>query len=149
MKTLIILFAISLSQFPQATDQNMTLAVVPVDHLTAQMVRDTTDFVPLFLFADQIPQYPGGEKAMIRFIEENIEYPELAYSHGHEGTVLVEFVVHTDGSLDRVKVLRGIGLGCDEAALAVLKKMPRWQPAFDNGRVTPVRYITQVKFSLF
>lgn len=149
MKTLIILIAISLAQFPQAQNQNLLSASASGEHLPALSAKDTTEFVPLFLFADQIPQYPGGEKAMIRFFRENIKYPELAYSHGHEGTVLVEFIVEKDGSIKRARVLKGIGLGCDKAALEVLEKMPNWKPALDKGKATSVRYITQIRFSLF
>jgi protein TonB len=110
---------------------------------------DTTKLIPLFIFADEYPEYPGGEQAMIRFIRENIQYPELAYSHGHEGTVLLEFIVDRKGAVDQIKVLKSIGLGCDKAAVAVFKKMPRWQPAVQGGRAIAVRYITPVKFSLF
>ncbi|PHN07169.1 energy transducer TonB [Flavilitoribacter nigricans] len=148
MKTLIILYALSISLSFNAFD--------PVDSPSAQDLSETTaipsdtaEYIPFFLFADQLPKYPGGEKEMVRFIQESIEYPELAYSHGHEGTVVVEFVVENDGRITQMKILRSVGLGCDEAALAVFRKMPRWQPALQGGRNIAVRYVTPVKFSLF
>jgi outer membrane biosynthesis protein TonB len=100
MKTLIIFCTLSLTVAYQNLDgkypPNSSTETFPLE-----LVSDTTDFVPFFFFADQYPQYPGGEAAMIRYIREHIQYPEIAYSHGHEGTVLVEFVVERDGRIDQ------------------------------------------------
>lgn len=150
MKTLILLFSFGLS----STFFTVKLSpVVVVSHQSAReapaTVVDTTDAVPLFLFADHYPEYPGGEKEMIRFIQKNIQYPNLAYDHGHEGTVLVEFIVDETGVVNQIKVLKGIGLGCDEAALEVFKHMPKWRPAVRGGKNIPVRYITPIEFQLF
>lgn len=148
MKTLIIFCTLSLTVAYQNLDEKYPPNSSAESSLL-QLESDTTDFVPFFFFADQYPHYPGGESEMIRYIREHIQYPELAYSHGHEGTVLVEFVVERDGKIGQVKILRSVGLGCDEAALAVFEDMPAWQPAVQGGREIAVRYITPVKFSLF
>jgi protein TonB len=150
MKTLIIIFTLSLTTaYHQLDWHSSENATSDTENPSSYIESDTTEFVPYFLFADQYPEYPGGEQEMIRYIRENIEYPELAYSHGHEGTVIVEFVVEENGSIGQLKILRSVGLGCDEAALAVFDDMPQWRPAVQGGRAIAVRYITPVKFSLF
>lgn len=110
---------------------------------------DSTKLITYDVYADQYPEYPGGIPGMTRYIQEHVEYPELAYSHGHEGTVLLEYVIEKDGSIGEVKVVKKVGLGCDEAAVAVFKNMPRWEPARRDGEVIAVRCRTPVKFSLF
>lgn len=122
-----------------------------VDIPSKAMVKDRKidDRVMLYTEAEEYPEFPGGEKAMTQYIRENLEYPELARDHGHEGTVVVQFVVETDGSVGQLKILRTVGLGCDKAAIAVFKEMPKWKPAYQSGIAVPVRYITPVKFSLF
>lgn len=111
--------------------------------------RDTSKFIPMYYLADEYPEYPGGEKEMIAFIQTHISYPELAYNHGHEGTVIIGLVIQKDGKVSDLKVIRSVGLGCDEAALEVFKKMPLWKPAIQGGKAIPVKYIVPVRFSLF
>lgn len=94
----------------------------------------TTD---IFISAEKMPEFPGGEKEMLRFIADHISYPPAARETGTQGTVYVSFVVEKDGSVSKVKVLRGIGCGCDEEAMRVISLMPRWSPGLQ--RTMPVR----------
>jgi TonB family protein len=114
--------------------------------------KSTISFVPgigqVYAQVEQMPQFPGGEKEMIKFIRDNLKYPVKAMEMGVSGTVIVNFVVGRDGTISRIKVMRGIGSGCDEEAIRVLEKMPAWSPGKQGGKAEPVSYIIPVKFVL-
>ncbi|MCD6180280.1 MAG: energy transducer TonB [Bacteroidales bacterium] len=102
----------------------------------------------IFLVVENMPEFPGGEAAMYKFIGKNIEYPRMAKESGISGRVYVTFVVERDGSVTDVKILRGIGGGCDEEAVRVIKKMPRWSPGKQRGKPVRVQYRMPIKFTL-
>lgn len=91
----------------------------------------------IYLAAQEAPAFPGGEKERMRFLQQNIRYPAEAKARNIQGAVYVSFVVEKNGSISYVKLLKGIGYGCDEEALRVIQSMPRWIPGKQNG--TPVR----------
>src|SRR5580693_1414316 len=78
-----------------------------------------------------VPQFPGGKDALASYIRKHTCYPSSARKHHISGIIEVDFVVAKDGSLKNISVLKPLGYGCDEEALRVVKKMPRWEP----GRV--------------
>lgn len=91
----------------------------------------------IYLAAQEAPLFPGGDAARTRFLQQNIQYPAQARDRNIHGTVYVSFVVEKNGGLSMIKILKGIGYGCDEEALRVIRSMPRWIPGKQNG--TPVR----------
>jgi periplasmic protein TonB len=97
---------------------------------------------------EDMPEFPGGEEARIKFLSKNLKYPEKAREKSIEGTVYVQFVVEKDGSLTNIKVKRGIGGGCDEECLRVVKLMPKWKPGKQNGKEVRVQYMLPIKFIL-
>lgn len=92
--------------------------------------------------------YPGGQDAMIAYIGKELEYPREAMDKGIQGTVYVTFVVETDGRIDGVKMLRGIGSGCDEEAVRVVRGMPKWMPGRQRGKEVRVQYNLPIRFKL-
>jgi protein TonB len=102
----------------------------------------------IFTFVEEYPEFPGGEKALYEYIKNNIRYPEVARTSGITGTVYVQFVVEKDGSISDVKVLRGIGGGCDEEAVRVVKSMPKWKPGKQRGQPVRVYYTLPIDFKL-
>ena len=106
------------------------------------------EFLDVYRITDQMPEFPGGEDEMMKFVQDNVVYPQQAKDAGVEGRVFVNFIVETDGSVSDVKVLRGIGHGCDEAAVEVVQSMPKWKPGFQNGEAVRVRYMLPVSFQL-
>lgn len=102
----------------------------------------------VFINVQQMPSFPGGEAARIKYLAKNLRYPAQAAEDGIQGTVYVSFVVKTDGRITNVKLLRRIGGGCDEEAFRVVSKMPQWKPGFQNGRKVDVRYNMPVYFKL-
>ncbi|HZH86964.1 MAG TPA: TonB family protein [Brumimicrobium sp.] len=92
--------------------------------------------------------FPGGTAAMHKFLAENIKYPEVAMELGDAGRVFVEFVVNKDGSIEQVKILRGVSKEIDVEARRVVRKMPRWEPAQSNGEPVRARCRIPINFIL-
>jgi protein TonB len=89
-----------------------------------------------------------SDQSLLNYIYNYLRYPPFARQNGIEGVVIVEFVVHADGKVDDVKILRGVGGGCDEAVLNVMKSLPAWAPGKQNGRPVNVIFRMPVKFQL-
>jgi TonB family protein len=102
----------------------------------------------IFTVVEESPQYPGGEEAWQKYLAENFSYPQAAREASIQGTVYVSFVIEKDGSITEPVVLRGIGAGCDEEALRVIKQMPRWIPGKQRGKAVRVRHNIPFKFTL-
>jgi len=102
----------------------------------------------VLLYAEQMPSFVGGYKEMQLFILKNIFYPREAQNMGIEGKVYIEFIVDQNGNLSNFNVKKGIGYGCDEAAVSVMKKMPKWEPAKVNGRAVKLKTSVPIVFKL-
>jgi TonB family protein len=94
------------------------------------------------------PEYPDGENALYKYLAENIHYPEQAKADSIEGKVFVRFIVRDNGDIVNVEVERGIGGGCDEEAMRVIKSMPKWIPATSEGKLVNVQYVIPINFKL-
>lgn len=101
-----------------------------------------------FINVEQMPEFPGGSRAMFEYLSKNVRYPRLAQETGIQGTVFVSFIVEPDGSISNLKVLRGIGGGCDEEALRLFSSMPRWKPGMQSGRAVRVQFSASITFRL-
>lgn len=93
-------------------------------------------------------EFPGGMDQLNKFINENLRYPVIALENGIQGRVIVQFVIDTAGVVDDVKVLRGFDKACDIEAIRVVKKMPRWIPALQNGIKRPTTHRISVTFRI-
>jgi TonB family protein len=126
------------------------------DRLNMAMAQDTevsyeetvAEGNEVFITVEQMPSFPGGDTALIIFFANNLHYPEMATQNKIQGRVFVQFVVEKDGSISNAAVLRGIGGGCDEEALSVIKLMPRWNPGKQRGQAVRVQCVLPVKFTL-
>ena len=103
---------------------------------------------PPFIIVEQYPEYTGGDEARLTFLRNNIKYPQAAREIGIQGTVYVNFVVEKDGSITQIKIIRGIGGGCDEEAMRVVQMMPKWKPGKQRGKEVRVAYDMPIKFTL-
>jgi protein TonB len=101
-----------------------------------------------FDVVEKMPEFPGGAAVMMKFIAENVKYPEEAYSKGIEGRVLVQFIIEKDGSVTNVKVIKKVNDAIDAEAVRVVKAMPKWKPGKQNGREVRVKYTIPVSFRL-
>lgn len=102
----------------------------------------------IFTFVEQQPSFPGGESEMNKFIKKNLKYPPAALRNGLEGLVVVQFVVNKEGQISDVQVVKKLGGGTDEEAMRVVKMMPAFAPAKQNGRPVSFRYTLPVRFGL-
>jgi periplasmic protein TonB len=116
--------------------------------LSQEMDEDETAEAEVFMVVEESPQFPGGDEARIRFLAENISYPAEAREASIQGTVYITFVIEKDGTIADVRVLRGIGGGCDEEAVRVIRKMPRWLPGKQRGKPVRVQFNMPIKFSM-
>ena len=95
-----------------------------------------------------MPQFPGGQIAMLKYIMENIKYPEQAMKEGIQGRVTVRFIVEKDGRVSNVRLLRSVQPALDKEAIRVVKSMPKWTPGKHNGKPVRVRFNLPVMFKL-
>jgi len=125
----------------------------------ADQETEVEDYVPveeeeeeeeaqIFTVVESMPDFPGGDEARIKYLNENIKYPQMARESGIQGRVFVTFVVEKDGSVTDVRVLRGIGGGCDEEAIRVIKNMPKWDPGKQRGKPVRVQFNMPILFKL-
>jgi len=103
---------------------------------------------PPLEIAEKQPEFKGGFDAMLKFIGDNMKYPQSAVENGIQGTVFVRFVVDKSGKLTNIKVERGIGRGCDEEAVRIVQSMPDWNPGVNKGTPVNVYQTEMIKFKL-
>ena len=102
----------------------------------------------VFDVVEQMPEFPGGQAALLKWIGDNIKYPAIAEENGIQGRVVCTFVVERDGSVTDEQVARSIDPSLDKEAIRVLKKMPKWIPGKQNGSAVRVKYTVPVTFRL-
>ncbi|MEE1945413.1 energy transducer TonB [Pedobacter sp. KR3-3] len=108
----------------------------------------TADFPGCSFYITQNPSYPGGPSKFEEYIYKNLKYPSNAIKNNIEGTVTVQFSIAKDGTLLFPSIINGLGYGCDEAVLEVLKKSRKWNPGIRNGRPIHAIYQTDIAFKL-
>jgi protein TonB len=99
-------------------------------------------------FAEKMPEYVGGEKAMFNYLGKNIDYCSSAKNNDIQGTVYVRFVIDTDGSIINAEIAKGVFSCLDKEALEAVKRMPKWIPAEHGNRKVPVVMVLPVNFKL-
>lgn len=99
----------------------------------------------IFTYVEQMPEFNGNVQ---EYLGNKLRYPDQAREAGIEGRVIVKFVVNEDGDISDANVVRGIGGGCDEEALRVVKSMPKWKPGKQNGRPVKVYFTLPISFKL-
>lgn len=95
----------------------------------------------------QMPSFPGGQKAMMQYLAENVKYPENARKNGKSGRVIVQFIVEEDGSITETKVIKSIDPELDAEALRIVNGMPKWTPAIQDGKTVRVKFFMPIVFS--
>jgi protein TonB len=102
----------------------------------------------IFNHVEKMPAFPGGEAELMKWLQKNIDYPEIAKEQNIQGTVNLRFVVKPDGSIDDVQIIKSLDKSCDQEAVRAMKKMPRWIPGEQNGKAVNVYYNLPVRFKL-
>jgi TonB family protein len=134
--------------------KNALLLIVLISILTSNSYSQTappvqsSDNDKVFTVVENMPQFPGGEEALMQFLAKNIKYPQDARKNNITGRVYVTFVVDKDGKVKDIRILRGIGGGCDEEVLRVMHMMPDWKAGSQDGSNVSVQYNLPVHFTL-
>lgn len=102
----------------------------------------------VFDVVEQMPSFPGGPAALMKYLSENMRYPAVAEENGIQGRVTVQFVVEKDGSVTDVKTMKSVDPALDREAERVVKSMPKWIPGKQNGSAVRVKYFVPVVFRL-
>lgn len=102
----------------------------------------------IFTVVEEMPKFPGGEEALLKFINTNIKYPVIAQENGIQGRVIVCFVVNKDGSVSDTEVVRGVDPALDVEALRVINTFPKWTPGKQRGQAVAVKYTVPITFKL-
>jgi len=102
----------------------------------------------VFFIVEEMPEFPGGELALRKFIAQSIKYPVIAQENGIQGKVYVNFVVDKDGSVTAAKIARGVDPSLDKEALRVVNSLPKWKPGKQRGKAVKVSYTVPINFVL-
>ncbi|MBR4498944.1 MAG: energy transducer TonB [Paludibacteraceae bacterium] len=103
----------------------------------------------VFVVVESMPEFPGGQQALFKYLSENVKYPVIAQENGIQGRVICQFVVNKDGSIVDVEVVRSGGdASLDKEAIRVIKSMPKWKPGKQRGKPVRVKYTVPVNFKL-
>lgn len=107
-----------------------------------------TDESVIFIAPEEMPEFPGGQLALLKFLSQNIKYPAIAAETGIKGKVIVSFVVNKDGTVSGAKILRSVDASLDKEALRVVNSLPRWKPGKQGGKEVRVSYSVPINFTL-
>ena len=122
--------------------------VLKIKEAVAQPEPNPEVETKIFEVVEQMPSFPGGDAALMKYLQENVKYPVVAQENGVQGRVVISFVVERDGSITDVKVARSVDPSLDREAQRVVKSMPNWIPGKQNGSAVRVKYNVPVSFRL-
>jgi len=137
MKTLLALLLSIFIYFGNSISVNGQTTIAPLD--PKEKVYDKVS---------EMPEFPGGEAALMKFLAKNVTYPAAAKQNNVAGKVYVQFIVDHSGIVRNAKVLKGLGSGCDEEVIRVINMMPVWTPGKQDGAAVNVNYVLPVSFAL-
>ncbi|MDD4190678.1 MAG: TonB family protein [Mangrovibacterium sp.] len=125
-------------------DDKTVIEVAPI----IQQEEEEEEESQVFFIVEDMPEFPGGELALRKFIANAIKYPVIAQENGISGKVYVNFVVDKDGSVTAAKVARGVDPSLDKEALRVVNSLPKWKPGMQRGKPVKVSYTVPISFVL-
>lgn len=125
-------------------DENTVIDIAPVIQQEAEAEEESE----VFFIVENMPEFPGGELALRKFIANAIKYPVIAQENGIQGKVYVNFVVDKDGSVTQARIARGVDQSLDKEALRVVNSLPKWKPGMQRGKAVRVSYTVPISFVL-
>jgi len=130
--------------FSQLDDETPIVIQAPI---AAPVIEEEPEDV-IFQVVERMPEFPGGQQALMRFLNDNIRYPVIAQENNIQGRVVLQFVVNADGSIVDIQVVRGVDPSLDREAVRVVNAMPRWSPGQQRGQNVRVMFTLPVNFRL-
>ena len=130
-----------------ATDEELSLKIG-----VEQLIPENEKEIPtneIFLIVEEMPEFPGGEEALRKYIADNVKFPDEAKANGQEGKVFVQFIIDKNGDAKDVEIVNGTGIDClDNEAIRVVKSMPQWKPGRQRGQNVNVSFTVPINFQL-
>jgi protein TonB len=121
---------------------------VQVQETVQEEVKEEEAPQEVFVVVEEMPSFPGGEPALMAFINSNIQYPEIAKENNIQGRVILKFCVTYKGGVDQVQIIKGVDPALDNEAIRVIKMLPAWKPGKQGGKPVNVWYNVPVIFQL-
>ena len=129
------------------TEDDKDVEVVIAPPVEAPVEEEEEEVI--FMVVETMPEFPGGQQALFKYLGENVKYPVIAQENGIQGRVICQFVVNKDGSIVDVVAVRSSGeASLDKEAIRVIKSMPKWKPGKQRGKPVRVKYTVPVNFRL-
>ena len=138
--------AISSVTFDQGSEEGQQ--VLKQNEVVVEKVEQKEEETKVFEVVEQMPQFPGGDAALMQYLSSHIKYPVVAEENGIQGRVVCTFVVERNGSITDVRVVKSVDPSLDKEAVRVIKSMPNWIPGKQNGSAVRVKYTVPVTFRL-
>lgn len=135
-----------MSLFDSEAHEGTFIDVAPVIQTVKKEEEEEESQV--FFIVEEMPEFPGGEAALRRFIANSIKYPQIAQENGIQGKVFVQFVVERDGRVSNASIARGVDPSLDREALRVVNSLPNWKPGKQRGKPVKVSYTVPINFVL-
>lgn len=126
------------------SDDDTEVAVIKMEAAVEEEEADA----PVFFIVEKMPEFPGGNEALQRYIATAVKYPVIAQENGIQGRVFVSFVVSAKGMVENVKIARGVDPNLDKEAIRVVMAMPTWSPGEQRGKKVKVSYTVPINFVL-
>jgi periplasmic protein TonB len=122
--------------------------VVEAVQVATEEVTEDVDAAEPFVVVEEMPMYPGGQEALLAYIGEHTQYPEVAKENNIQGKVIVRFCVTSKGGVDKVEILKGVDPELDKEAIRVVKTLPTFKPGKQGGKPVPVWFMVPINFTL-
>lgn len=133
------------------TDQ--LIATNTNEQVQEEVVEQTNQVVeeeaPAFIVVEEMPIFPGGDAGMMKYIADNIKYPQICRENNISGKVFINFIVNEQGKVDKVKVVRGVDPYLDKEAIRVISSLPDWTPGRQRGKAVRVQFTIPISFALY
>lgn len=123
-------------------DQETEVAIVEMQE------EEEEEEEEVFVVVEHMPEFPGGDLALRKYIAEHVQYPEIAKENGLQGKVYIQFVINAKGEVEQVKVARGVDPALDKEAIRVVQGLPKWKPGSQSGKPVRVSYNVPINFQL-
>lgn len=123
-------------------DQETAVEIVEIDE------EEEEEEAQVFFIVENMPEFPGGDLELRKYINQNVVYPEIAKENGIQGRVFVQFVVNQKGEVEQVKIVRGVDPSLDKEAVRVIQSLPKWTPGSQRGKPVKVSFTVPINFQL-
>ena len=125
-----------------------TKEAVEIKQVIIEEEEEEEEIEEVFLVVEKSPEFPGGQKALMKYFSDNVRYPVVAAENGIQGRVICQFTVWKDGTIRDIVVVRGVDKSLDKEAVRLIENMPKWKPGEQRGKAVSCKFTVPVSFRL-